>query len=691
VWTTIAFALIAIIFKASWSKIIETPNYFLTLVVSLFIVPFFMLSNELVAIFASLIAFSLGVYTAILSSFKKHAPREAGIKYYYLSAIAGGCILMSATAAYVTRGATSFYVLYLSMALGAAETILMSFLIVGFLFKLSAVPGHLWAPDVYEGAPRYMMVFLVLPSKVIILLVFTKLLLIPFKALYIAWYQIVLISCVASLVLGCLAALYERKVRRFIAYTSVNQMGYMLLGLLAADQTSVLIYLGIYIVMSLPLMLIFLQTEPALRYLTDLNVFAQTNGIEGGILVIMFFAMAGIPPLIGFTAKYVVLLTAFLGGAIVAVKTALLTTLISTFYYIRCIKIMLFDNLKAQVFINSGSILGLIVIAVLLFVPPVDLSTGIDGALALPAFLRPGSLQRFYNSVILLLKNFKQNLPWVLAGPMPIFSFHLVSEQSAIFAMFLAAWLIYLVSTSWASNQEAYSQLVTDWSHNKSQVMGYDRFLAFAGMVAILFYHPISMHPRSRFFATPLFILTILGFLLTGTDKPQFVLSAIISLTQFSLGTIIILNVKYNQSFLKALFTVFPEKHIYRLVGNKPWWALMTEYVSTYITPAGFAAGLGATGLLIHGAYSFGQHESATVQLDHKLTSADNAYKELELNQEKYKATPAERLKAAQVHFDNKMGIIANHNTSQNPPQIPTLQDRLTKDVSIFNKFTSSK
>ena len=171
-----------------------------------------------------------------------------------------------------------------------------------------------------------------------------------FAPLYNTWRWLLLFVCVGSLVWGALAAIYARKIRRFIAYTSINQMGFLLIGLTVGIGTKfTMLYLVIYTIMSLNFLSVYLRTNPTPTYLTELNAFHARNPIFGAIIAITFFAMAGIPPLIGFFGKYLLLLTAFQAKYFVLLKIALLVSMVSAFYYIRVVKILMFEHLRLPV------------------------------------------------------------------------------------------------------------------------------------------------------------------------------------------------------------------------------------------------------------------------------------------------------------------------------------------------------
>lgn len=352
----------------------------LTWLLGLLLIGPFLCTDDLVVMFISLIGFSLAVYTMIISDNKRHVAREAAIKYFYLSAISVTLILFGITINYLIFETTNYeatekcikWLFHYGYFPPELMMMMLAFLSFGFFFKLAAYPGHLWAADVYEGSPKPAFAFFVLPSKVIVLIVFIKLMTDVYGELHGLWEPLLTIACVGSLVWGGLAAVYERKIKRFVAYTSINQIGFLLIGLVSNVPGSdnykyTLVYLVVYTIMTLNLLIVYLQTYPAIIYITDVNPFHKYNPFMGMVLVFTMFAMAGIPPLAGFWGKYYLLVAAFKANYVFIVKVALAISMISTFYYIRIVKIMLFEKLNLpKVYVSKPTLVFLLIVNVLL-------------------------------------------------------------------------------------------------------------------------------------------------------------------------------------------------------------------------------------------------------------------------------------------------------------------------------------
>lgn len=325
-------------------------------------------SYNLMTLFLAIIGFSLNIYVLLLYDSFNHSSREAGIKYYYLSTFSSGLLISGIFLSYLIFHTTSFisisWILHNWTFFHALETknmllhIMIYFLAFGFLFKLAAFPCHLWAPEIYDGSPHPITAIFVLPIKIATFGLFLRLFSYVFSDLYYIWSYIIGMSAFFSMIWGCLGALGEQLVKRFVAYSSINQMGFLLMGLAAGTLEGIrasLIYLFLYVLMNLGFFIIFLttkdfETKRSLTYLTDFNIFAQTNYLYSIGLIIILFSMAGIPPLGGFFGKYYLFLHSFEVGHILLVVTGMATSVIATYYYLRIIKIMWFEQpLKTRI------------------------------------------------------------------------------------------------------------------------------------------------------------------------------------------------------------------------------------------------------------------------------------------------------------------------------------------------------
>ena len=318
-------------------------------------------SYNLMTLFLAIIGFSLNIYVLLLYDSFNHSSREAGIKYYYLSTFSSGLIISGIFFAYLIFHNTSFisiaWILHNWSAFGTLHSknmllsVMMYFLVFGFLFKLAAFPCHLWAPEVYDGSPHPITAIFVLPIKIATFGLFLRLLNYTFADLYFIWNYIIWMSAFFSMIWGCLGALGEKILKRFIAYSSINQMGFLFMGLACGTfegTRAALLYLVLYILMNLGFFLLFLTTKEkkskrSLVYLSDFNDYAKNNYLYSISFVIILFSMAGIPPLGGFFGKYFLFLHSFEVGHYLLVVIGMVTSLIATYYYLRIIKIMWFE------------------------------------------------------------------------------------------------------------------------------------------------------------------------------------------------------------------------------------------------------------------------------------------------------------------------------------------------------------
>jgi NADH-quinone oxidoreductase subunit N len=373
----VLFLTAKILLQASTKYIQKHPKALIEFPILVQLVLFFLSilisANDLIVAFIAIIGFSLNIYVLILTDSFKHNSREAAMKYYYLSALSAGLIAFSIVLCYLLFVSTNLvdiqWLLHVwnfqqilpdssSVQHLGLLSVLIFFLTFGVFFKLAAFPCHLWASDVYEGSPQPIMAFFILPIKLGVLIFIFKLFLFTFKDLYTLWSTIFWISSVYSMLFGALYALVEKHIRKFLAYSSINQMGFILSGIVCGSiQTTeaAMIFLMIYIITNLGLFIILLntyniQTNRQLLYLSDFHYFAKSNLLIYSIAIaIILFSMAGIPPLAGFFGKYFLFLTVFEQKYYSLVIIGLFTSVISTFYYLKIIKWLWFEHLKAHI------------------------------------------------------------------------------------------------------------------------------------------------------------------------------------------------------------------------------------------------------------------------------------------------------------------------------------------------------
>jgi len=310
-------------------------------------------SYDLIVFYLGLELSSLCLY--ILASFKKYDNRstEAGLKYFVLSALASGILLYGCSLIYGFTGSTNFEIISNSLDesnMGGVFGIV--FILVGLAFKISAVPFHMWTPDVYEGSPTSVTSFFALVPKIAALCVFIRFMYVPFINVINHWQIIIVFLSVASMILGAVAAIGQNNIKRLMAYSSIGHMGYALAGIAAGTNTgiqSAIVYLSIYLVMSLgAFACIFMFKRENIYYenINELSGMSRNHPRLALSFLIILFSLAGIPPLAGFFAKLYIFIAVIESKMYMLAIIGLVTTVVSAFYYLRIIKIIYFDKPK---------------------------------------------------------------------------------------------------------------------------------------------------------------------------------------------------------------------------------------------------------------------------------------------------------------------------------------------------------
>jgi len=325
-------------------------------------------SYDLITLYLAIEMVSLSSY--VLATFKRQSAfsTEAGLKYFILGAFSSGLLLFGSSMVYGLTGTTNFGQIsqYLSGTSGDPELIstglVIGVLFIGMalLFKATAAPFHMWAPDVYEGAPTIVSTFFAVVPKIAILGLFIRLFMFSFYDLVGFWQQLLVFSSLTSMVLAALIALKQRKLKRFFAYSSVGHVGYLLVGFSTGTLEGIyamLIYSIIYIVMTLNAWTFILSTELESKgrgtYFTDLGYLSRINPLLAITFTMTLLSMAGVPPLAGFCAKMYVFFAAMEGSMYFLAVTGVLTSVIGAFYYIRFIKIMYFEKMRSWTFFRQ--------------------------------------------------------------------------------------------------------------------------------------------------------------------------------------------------------------------------------------------------------------------------------------------------------------------------------------------------
>ncbi|MGE3876729.1 MAG: NADH-quinone oxidoreductase subunit NuoN [Parvibaculaceae bacterium] len=314
-------------------------------------------ANDLVALYMGLELQSLALYVVAAIDRDRAKSSEAGLKYFVLGALSSGMLLYGASLIYGFTGSVSFPGIAAAVTgePGLGLIFGLVFLIAGLAFKVSAVPFHMWTPDVYEGAPTPVAAFFAAAPKIAAMALFIRAMLAPFPAILPDWQQILVFISIASMVLGAFAAIGQTNIKRLLAYSSIGHMGYALIGLAAGSPEgvqSVIIYMTIYLIMTLgsfACVLAMRRKEGQIETIGDLAGLARTNGLHAFFLAVFMFSLAGIPPLAGFFAKYFIFMAAIKANLVTLAVIGVLASVVGAVYYIRIVKLMYFDE-PAQAF-----------------------------------------------------------------------------------------------------------------------------------------------------------------------------------------------------------------------------------------------------------------------------------------------------------------------------------------------------
>jgi NADH-quinone oxidoreductase subunit N len=312
-------------------------------------------SNDLMVFYMGLELQSLALY--VLATFNRDQLKssEAGLKYFVLSALSSGLLLYGCSLIYGFSGSTNFNII--SSQLNSNEYVLtfgIVFILVGLAFKISAVPFHMWAPDVYEGSPTSVTLFFTMVPKIAALTVFIRFLYVPFLNLIDQWQMIIIFLSIASMLFGAIAAIGQTNIKRLVAYSSIGHIGYTLAGLATGSNEGIqssIIYISIYVIMNLALFSCLLMLKRNDQYyedIDDLSGLSKNHPLLSLSLLVILFSLAGIPPLAGFFAKFYIFKAVIEQSMYFLAIVGLLSTVIAAFYYLRIIKIIYFDKEKEK-------------------------------------------------------------------------------------------------------------------------------------------------------------------------------------------------------------------------------------------------------------------------------------------------------------------------------------------------------
>jgi NADH-quinone oxidoreductase subunit N len=330
-------------------------------------------AGDLVALYLGLELQSLALYVVAAMRRDDVRSSEAGLKYFVLGALSSGMLLYGASMLYGFTGSTSFATIA-GVAKGASGSgahlglvIGLVFVLVGIAFKVSAVPFHMWTPDVYEGAPTPVTAFFAAAPKMAAMALFVRVTMTAFPGITSEWRQIVTFLAVASMLLGAVAAIGQTNIKRLMAYSSIGHVGFALVGLAAGSEQGVqgvLIYMAIYLVMTLGTFACILSMRREKGFVEDIDELgglANSNLGLAFVLGLLMFSLAGIPPLAGFWAKWYVFLAAIKAGLYPLAVIGVVASVVGAYYYLRIVKVMFFDEPKER--FNSVPAKALLVMA----------------------------------------------------------------------------------------------------------------------------------------------------------------------------------------------------------------------------------------------------------------------------------------------------------------------------------------
>ena len=309
-------------------------------------------ASSFIAVYMGLELQSLALY--VLAAFNRDSLKssEAGLKYFVLGALSSGMMLYGISLIYGFTGTTEFSVIahVVTSPINIGLIFGIVFLIVGFAFKVSAVPFHMWTPDVYEGSPTPITAFFSMAPKVAAMALFLRAMIVPFAHATGEWQQIVMFISALSMILGAVAAIGQNNIKRLMAYSSIGHMGYALLGLAAGTQqgvASVLIYLSIYLITNAGVFVCILAMRRdgvAVETISDLAGLSRNQPVLAFAFAVLMWSLAGLPPFAGFLAKFYVFYAVITAHMYTLAVLGVLASVVGAYYYLRIVKIMYFDE-----------------------------------------------------------------------------------------------------------------------------------------------------------------------------------------------------------------------------------------------------------------------------------------------------------------------------------------------------------
>ena len=310
-------------------------------------------ANDLIAIFIGLELQSLTLYVLAALNRNHLASSEAGLKYFLLGALSSGLLLFGLSYIYGFTGNTNLNLISTTVTSGNIGLIIgIVFVCSGIAFKVSAVPFHMWTPDVYEGAPTPVTAFFALAPKVAAIALAVRFLIVGFGDIAFDWQQIIIFLSITSMVFAAIAAIAQKNIKRLMAYSSIGHVGYALIGLACGTSqgvSSLVIYLSIYLIMNIGVFSFILSMKNKGEYyenISDLSGLYKTHPYYSVVITILMFSLAGIPPLAGFFGKFYIFIAAIESNLLLLAIVGILASVVGAFYYLRIIKVIYFDESK---------------------------------------------------------------------------------------------------------------------------------------------------------------------------------------------------------------------------------------------------------------------------------------------------------------------------------------------------------
>ncbi len=393
-----------LVILGSFVSIIISKNYFKEIKLSRFEIPILILfstlgmlilisSNDLMSMYIGIELQSLPLY--VLAAIKRDSLKsaESGVKYFVLGALSSGILLYGCSLIYGFTGTTNFIEIKIILSslneLNLGIIFGLVFILSGLAFKISAVPFHMWTPDVYEGAPTSVTSFFAIVPKVSGIAIICRFCIEPFGDFYSDWMQIIIFLSIGSMFLGAIAAIAQQNIKRLLAYSSIGHIGYILIGLASMNEAGIkgiVIYMFIYVIMNIAIFAIILSLKIDDNYIEKISDLSGLGKLKPAIsfcIAIIMLSMAGIPPLAGFFGKFYIFIAAIDSGLFLLAILGVLSSVISAYYYLRIIKIMYFDEVNiSNVQINSSKksisiiFVSIIFISLFIFYPSLLIDIG---------------------------------------------------------------------------------------------------------------------------------------------------------------------------------------------------------------------------------------------------------------------------------------------------------------------------